>query len=72
MTPAADALLAAFGKGLLPRFDIHTLFARGYVSVRPDHQYEVSRRPRRRAEPRARTFSRGLAPPRAARHTVPG
>jgi putative restriction endonuclease len=51
--PALDAAhirpFAAHGQhdprnGLLLRRDLHTLFDRGYVTVTPDHHFEVSRR----------------------------
>lgn len=48
--PYADGGEHAASNGILMRRDVHSLFDQGYVTVTPDHRFEVSRRIREEFE----------------------
>ena len=48
--PYADGGEHAASNGILMRRDVHSLFDAGYVTVTPDHRFEVSRRIREEFE----------------------
>jgi putative restriction endonuclease len=50
MTSSTIHKLHHVSNGMLFRSDVHMLFDRGYVTVTPDHRFEVSRRIREEFE----------------------